>query len=596
MAKPTHYLFDFPAFIEELRENDEKKETIEKYEKFVLNGEKITGDIKDQKWYIDYLSQFDKLPAYKVPEELEDDFDWTILFQLVVGSFSSRYRLSYQSVDEEGKATLPDLLITAQSGDQLIEKAVSELWSFQVLRLYEIYIEEQINLELLIHEDDTDEKEKRALCQERRNIIKRYRRRFDPPKPKKQEDKKNQKDEEENFICSHYCSLESAYHIMNSGKMYASDLTYMNDASELTFGIDVLMTALKVIVNKKRIKSGFRKWLQQIINNDSQLRNGLEQAPVYISCFCREEDTLNQWRSYGDNGNGVCIVFNFDKTLRKLGRDLSDGFFMKNVKYLSRTYNKNTWEAVIKEIEKEFEIIYNNSKNADIEQIFQYLTPSLRRNIRYYKNEKFHEEKEFRQVCLNIENDDFFGRDSSRNYKLFEVKTRAVKDYIIPYIDLNICNIYGESAITKIIIGPSVKDFDKTKRSFERFITELNKKKAIERINRLCWQVTSQLPINETIMGHTKTLREAIYEKTLIIVPTRERVLQKAQDAFETFLNAIKEKVDEKEFTKVKKFVKEELDSINTHLYIKLEKSDEELTSPNEDRSIIQKSVIPYLP
>ena len=97
-------------------------------------------------------------------------------------------------------------------------------------------------------------------------------------------------------------------------------------------------------------------------------------------------------------------------------------------------------------------------------------------------------------------------------------------------------------------------------------------------------------------MGHTKTLREAIYEKTLIIVPTRERVLQKAQDAFETFLNAIKEKVDEKEFTKVKKFVKEELDSINTHLYIKLEKSDEELTSPNEDRSIIQKSVIPYLP
>ena len=378
--------------------------------------------------------------------------------------------------------------------------------------------------------------------------------------------------------------------------MYASDLTYMNDASELTFGIDVLMTALKVIAKKKSLNKGFKKWLQQIINNDSQIRNGLEQAPVYISCFCREEDTLNQWRSYGDNGKGVCIVFDFDKTLGKLGRDLSDGFMMQNVKYLSRTYNKTTWKAVIKEIEKEFEIIYNNSKNADIEQIFQYLTPSLRRNIRYYKNEKFHEEKEFRQVCLNIENDDFFGRDSNRNYKLFEVKTRAGKDYIIPYIDLNISNIYGESAITKIIIGPSVKDFDKTKRSFERFITELNKKKAIERINKLCWQVSSQLPINETIMGHAKTLSETIYEKKLIIVPTRERVLQKAQEAFDTFLNAIKDKVDEKEFTKVKKFVKEELESINTHIYIKLEKSDEELTSPNEDRSIIQKSVIPYLP
>ena len=120
-------LFDFPAFIAELRNNDKKKEIIEKYEKYVLKGEKITGDVKDQKWYKDYLSKFDKLPAYKVPEDLEDDFDWALLFQLIAGSFSSDYRLSYQSVNDDGKATLPDLLITVHSGDKMIEKSVSEL-------------------------------------------------------------------------------------------------------------------------------------------------------------------------------------------------------------------------------------------------------------------------------------------------------------------------------------------------------------------------------------------------------------------------------------------------------------------------------------
>jgi hypothetical protein len=50
-------------------------------------------------------------------------------------------------------------------------KTVSELWSFQILRLYEIYIEEQINLHILMHED---EEEKSALTQEREMRLKKW--------------------------------------------------------------------------------------------------------------------------------------------------------------------------------------------------------------------------------------------------------------------------------------------------------------------------------------------------------------------------------------------------------------------------------------
>lgn len=35
-------------------------------------------------------------------------------------------------------------------------KTLSELWSFQMLRLYEIYIEEQMNLQILKKEDQED--------------------------------------------------------------------------------------------------------------------------------------------------------------------------------------------------------------------------------------------------------------------------------------------------------------------------------------------------------------------------------------------------------------------------------------------------------
>ena len=155
-------LFDFQAFIEELREKAEKKQIVEKYE--ALFGP-IQWDIKDQIWYTEYLSKFSPLP-YETPEELKNDFDRDLLQQLVTGSFSSDYELK----KEEGKAQ-KELYIAVKSGEQSVVKTISELRSFQILRLYEIYIEEQMNLHALKAED---ENEKNAIDSERDLRIKRW--------------------------------------------------------------------------------------------------------------------------------------------------------------------------------------------------------------------------------------------------------------------------------------------------------------------------------------------------------------------------------------------------------------------------------------
>ncbi|HRU50245.1 MAG TPA: hypothetical protein P5155_01955, partial [Candidatus Absconditabacterales bacterium] len=154
--KLTRMLFDFIAFINELRDNNEKKETIEKYEKLVGP---IEGGVKDQVWFVEYLANF-KPTKYLVPEELQKDFDRDLLQQLVLGSFSSDYELKTESEKE------PELYIAVKSGDQSVVKKVSELWSFQIQRLYEIYIEEQINLQVLKAEDQ-DGVEKNSIEQER---------------------------------------------------------------------------------------------------------------------------------------------------------------------------------------------------------------------------------------------------------------------------------------------------------------------------------------------------------------------------------------------------------------------------------------------
>ena len=153
-------LFNYSTFVEELRDNPEKKEVIEKYEKFFWP---IQWDLQNQIWYQEYVSTFPHL-EYNVPEELKWDFDWVILMQLVGSSFSSDWLM------EAIQDWLPEFLISVQSWDQVVVKKVSELWWFQILRLYEIYVEEQMNLQILIAED---EKEKEAILAQRESRFKR---------------------------------------------------------------------------------------------------------------------------------------------------------------------------------------------------------------------------------------------------------------------------------------------------------------------------------------------------------------------------------------------------------------------------------------
>lgn len=141
-------LFDFAAFIEELREKPDKKQIVEKYEK---QFGPVEGNIKDQARYKEYVSQFTTID-YAIPDELKKDFDWELLQQLVLASFSSDYELKKTKAEDEKM----DLYIAVKSGDQSVVKTVSELRSFQVLRLYEIYIEEQMNLHALKSEDEKE--------------------------------------------------------------------------------------------------------------------------------------------------------------------------------------------------------------------------------------------------------------------------------------------------------------------------------------------------------------------------------------------------------------------------------------------------------
>jgi len=140
-------LFDYYTFKQELLEQTEKKAHVEKY--ISLFGDSL--NLNKEPFYMEYMSNFKPI-AYQVPESLKDDFDSELLLQLVVASFSSEYKF----IASETEADIPELLIKVESGEQEISKKVSELMSFQIKRLFEIYCEEMMNLACLRLEDDLE--------------------------------------------------------------------------------------------------------------------------------------------------------------------------------------------------------------------------------------------------------------------------------------------------------------------------------------------------------------------------------------------------------------------------------------------------------
>ena len=171
-------LFNFQEIINNLREKEAKKGKKEFF-KGQLDAITEETEFEDLPFYKEYLAAFDlehelKGVELNYPPELEEyKEDFFTLFKLVAGSFSSTSKLVHNA--ELDKA---DLLITVVSGEQSVTKNLYELWSFQIVRLFEIYVEEQLNLEGLRCESEEGrndiEKERKVKLMVYRKKLRQY--------------------------------------------------------------------------------------------------------------------------------------------------------------------------------------------------------------------------------------------------------------------------------------------------------------------------------------------------------------------------------------------------------------------------------------
>jgi hypothetical protein len=159
--------FDLAEFLNQLSQHEEKQDIIKKYKKHVQKNIKKITTIEEMNTYKNYLVYFDTggIEIQSSTKLLDKDFD--LLLKLVASSFSSVYRFQYDK--EHG---VHRLAIDVSSGDKSVTRYLDDLWPFQIYRMYEIYLEENMNLEILAHKDKTEKY--MVISQRKENLEKFY--------------------------------------------------------------------------------------------------------------------------------------------------------------------------------------------------------------------------------------------------------------------------------------------------------------------------------------------------------------------------------------------------------------------------------------
>ena len=187
----------------------------------------------------------------------------------------------------------------------------------------------------------------------------------------------------------HYTDLNGLKGIIESGSLWATHFSFLNDSNELTHGMNCLENALQYLREDFNPKT--LKFIEQALTHFRMHR----AAHVYNLSFCLEPDLLSQWRGYGSS-QGVCLEFDDDELVASL-KLTQNQVFKNRVIY---TKENSTVEA-----RNEILAFFNAPKvQSAISQDAMYelgYAAELAHSLPpFFKNDGFKEEQEFRMVIL----------------------------------------------------------------------------------------------------------------------------------------------------------------------------------------------------
>jgi hypothetical protein len=255
----------------------------------------------------------------------------------------------------------------------------------------------------------------------------------------------------------HYTNDLGLRGILETGRLWLSDIFSLNDPSELRHGFSHLVKILK-----RRAETGPPESKMFADDFVTFLNEGLDKSAHYfVLSFSSDGDELGQWRAYADNGRGYALGFDgaaLENAFTKKGGVPLPNWSTFNVNYdesaliaIHEQMIESLWHLISlpRDVSVPREAINPYMKALSIKLALNALSAAL-----FFKHKGYKNEKEFR--FLQIFRADETSPELRQRFRSYEV---------VKYREFE-WKLGGPDVLKQIIVGPST-DRSKGKRFAE---------------------------------------------------------------------------------------------------------------------------------
>jgi len=194
----------------------------------------------------------------------------------------------------------------------------------------------------------------------------------------------------------HYTGAHGVRGILNSDRIWASGAQHMNDWMEVVYGYDVMMEALRGLLDSGKLPTRSRSVFKTVIRALEEPDTPFVDA--YFAAFCEKGNLLSQWRAYaGTQGFAIEV----DPLVIKGELTLTTKAPARNLRLAKVEYQPNRQKKIFRElIDDLVETIEKQKGNS--ERLFGTLSEFVRVVLSSWtatvKHPGFEEEQEWRVI------------------------------------------------------------------------------------------------------------------------------------------------------------------------------------------------------
>jgi hypothetical protein len=236
------------------------------------------------------------------------------------------------------------------------------------------------------------------------------------------------------FVLYHYTTRHGLLGMLNTGKLHASHILYLNDHQEFRYAESL---AEEPIRERAESTSPYQDIYRAFADRRQTIALRYEIRTVFVFSMSQNSDQLSQWRAYSQPSDGYCVGFRIPELLTTVGKS----FHIVQCNY-DEMQQENLIRTLFDDTEADFErnLAAGVPRENAIVGAVAFLLLGLSSLAPALKHPAFSEEKEWRLVCWK---------------SMGDAEYRIARSMLVPYLPVPFITTNNFLPITDIIIGPT---------------------------------------------------------------------------------------------------------------------------------------------